>query len=71
MPAVLNLNKYRELFKDDASFKKFAVALASACREDMSFVLYDESFLVVLISVEEAEENLKMRILRRLSGTNP
>lgn len=68
MSAVLILDKYKELFKDEASFKKFAEVLGRAGQEDdLKFVLYDESLLVGLISIDEAEGKLKDRILRRLS----
>lgn len=68
---VFMLDKYKELFKDESSFQKFAVIVQEATEEkNMQLVLFGESILGALISAEDAQENLRARIVKRLKN-NP
>jgi hypothetical protein len=68
MSTVLNLEKYKSLFKDDASFRQFAELIENATEGNvMRLVLCGDEILTALISAEEAQERLQDRIAKRLA----
>ncbi len=68
MSTVFNLEKYKKLFKDEASFREFADVIEGATDGNvMRLVLCGDNIVSALISAEDAQERLRDRIAKRLS----
>ncbi|MBA4067553.1 MAG: hypothetical protein C0501_28360 [Isosphaera sp.] len=66
MNTVINLEKYKGLFKDAAAFEQFAAKLEEAAGNS-AMVFCGEELYGAFVSPEEAEERLRSKIIRRLA----
>jgi hypothetical protein len=73
MPApVINLDSYRNLFKDDAALNEFASRLSEAASDDdMRLLIFRDEIVAAVVSSESARDQLRSRILRKIAGEGP
>jgi hypothetical protein len=67
-PMILTLDSYKELFKDEASYRSFLAAFQKAfTQHGMPLVLANNEILFTALSPESTKTLLCDRILKRLS----
>lgn len=68
MPKILNLDEYKSLFKDDASYQQLIRAFDGALEEDDTpLVLAEGEFLFAAVGGQDAQHLLCDRIVERLA----
>ncbi|HEY7425426.1 MAG TPA: hypothetical protein VH682_14440 [Gemmataceae bacterium] len=68
MSTVFILDKYKQFFKDEESFRQFAQELSGTGKESaMRLVLINEEAVGAFIPLDEALESLRNRIVLRLA----
>lgn len=68
MSTVFILDKYKPFFKDEESYRQFAREFSGAGKESaMRLVLVNEEAVGAFISLDEAMERLRNRIVLRLA----
>jgi hypothetical protein len=68
MATILNLDKWKSLFKDDQAYKQFTGLLEEAAEDtSVRLLVSDDRVLLGLVSPEEAQNRLRDRIMQRLA----
>jgi hypothetical protein len=67
---VINLDRYKELFRDEAAFERFVALLAEDLEHDFRPILVGDRMIGASLSAEGAKHILYDRMIRRL-GERP
>lgn len=64
---VINLDKYKDLFLDESSYRKFVGCLTASLRGDFRPIVADERMIGASLSAEAAKSVLYDRMVKHLA----